>query len=155
MSRTILRSLSLSCLLLVIGALFTPVRAQDLPHNPILTKEELLRDVRKLIRLPDKIPTPIARLAGTEKHKGYVLNSWVFETEPGIRVPGIEVVPEGFEQNVILVPGSGLAKELSIATALEKKARILAVDLRDDVSDREFRDLLVRVPEQHVVDIAA
>jgi dienelactone hydrolase len=102
-------------------------RQRPAPRGPA----ELRKDVARLIGL--RLPVPAAKMkeVGVVRREGYTIRKFVFETEPGVLVPGLLFDRGNGATLTLYVPGEGKAADLP---ALEKRAqageRILAVDLR-------------------------
>jgi dienelactone hydrolase len=101
------------------------------------SKDDLLKEVRRLIGLRPLPKLPGPREVGEVKREGYVVRKLVFETEPGIKVPALLFEPGEAATSqalIIYVHGAGKAAEAGPGGAIEKlvKAgqRVLAVDLR-------------------------
>lgn len=72
----------------------------------------------------------------TEQRPGYQIAACIYHTEPGIKVPALEFIPnrEATGPLVIYVHGDGMAAEAGKGGAIEKRVldgqRVLAIDLR-------------------------
>ncbi|MCI0456939.1 MAG: acetylxylan esterase [Gemmataceae bacterium] len=100
-------------------------------------REELLRETRRLLALQSEIPAARLRQAGQIKRDGYEIRKVVFDTEPGIQVPGLWFVPggpAGKRPLTLYVHGQGKAVEAGPGGAIEKLVKagqeVLALDLR-------------------------
>jgi dienelactone hydrolase len=119
-------------------------------RRPLATghdKDELLREVRRLIALPEKI-APAKLLPHRSDDNGFTskiarpgctITRLVFETEPGIKVPALSFeLPAGKGSDsralIIYVHDEGKAAEAAQGQAIERLVKqghpVLAVDLR-------------------------
>jgi dienelactone hydrolase len=100
-------------------------------------REEILKDVRRLLGMKGEPGRAGAQDAGTVKREGYVLRKLAFETEPGIRVPALDCSPGNPPPKgpvVVYLHGRGKAADAAAGGPIEKlvKAgrRVIALDLR-------------------------
>jgi cephalosporin-C deacetylase-like acetyl esterase len=100
------------------------------------SRDEMLKEVRGLIGVPTKVKACLVAGEGDVARDGYTIRKLVFETEPGIRVPALDFVPQagGDGTVTVYVHGQGKAADAAPGGPIEKlvKAgkRVLAVDLR-------------------------
>jgi dienelactone hydrolase/pimeloyl-ACP methyl ester carboxylesterase len=96
-------------------------------------KDELLKEVARLAGV--RLPVAAAKMteAGEVKRDGYCIRKLVFETEPGVKVPGL-LFEAGRSPLVIYADGTGKAAAAAPGGPIEKLlkdgARVLALDLR-------------------------
>jgi hypothetical protein len=96
-------------------------------------RDELLKDVARLSGV--KLPVAAAKVteAGEVKRDGYGIRKLVFETEPGVRVPGL-LFDGGRGPLVIYADGAGKAAAVAPGGAADRMARagarVLSLDLR-------------------------
>src|SRR5262249_46238880 len=86
-------------------------------------REELLREVRRLIALPEKIAAAGGEHRGDLRRDGYVIRKLVFRTEPGITVPALDFVPNGAGAAtplVLYLHGEGKATDAAPGGPIEK-----------------------------------
>jgi cephalosporin-C deacetylase-like acetyl esterase len=93
--------------------------------------------IRQLIGLPEKIAAARVVPQGMVQRKGYTIYTRVFETEPGIFVPGLQFVPAKPADKkplLLYVPDNGMATDAKVGGRLEQLTlagnTVLAVDLR-------------------------
>lgn len=102
------------------------------------SKDGLLKQVRTLISLPDRLAVAKRTDVGRLQRQGIVIEKCIFETEPGIRVPALDFRPE---QNparpaplIIYVHGDGKHGDAGPGGPIERLAkngqRVVAIDLR-------------------------
>jgi pimeloyl-ACP methyl ester carboxylesterase len=97
-----------------------------------LTRSGLLQTV---LRRPSSGPGK-ARQRSVLQRSGYQIATRIYETEPGVRVPGLEYIPAqpNSSPRVVYLHGRGMAAEAGAGGALEKLVlsghRVLALDLR-------------------------
>jgi hypothetical protein len=96
-------------------------------------RDALLKDVARLGGIRQPVAAAKVTEAGSEDRDGYRIRKLVFETEPGVKVPGLLFDPgRGF----LLIYADGAGKSAAVAPGgpIEKMAkggaRVLAVDLR-------------------------
>jgi pimeloyl-ACP methyl ester carboxylesterase len=98
--------------------------------------EELRRDVLRRIAVDASVPAAILRPEKSFRRDGLEIRRVVFETEPGLPLPGLVFVPETKKAALPLlyVHGAGKAKEALAGGAIERWVRagyeVTAVDLR-------------------------
>jgi dienelactone hydrolase len=99
--------------------------------------EDLLKDVRRLIAVPDKVAAAQVREIGTVKRDGYVIHKRLFQPERGIPVPALDFVPvdgTSVKAVVLYLHGAGKAADAARGGVIEKLVqsgkRVLALDLR-------------------------
>src|SRR5262249_43096851 len=109
-------------------------RAAALAARP---REEALKEVRRLIGLPGPVAAARVREAGKLRHSGDNIGKRGYETEPGGRVPALEVVPDKVEENApltVYLHGGGKAADAAPGGPMEKLVRaghrVLSLDLR-------------------------
>jgi cephalosporin-C deacetylase-like acetyl esterase len=96
-------------------------------------RDVLLKDVARLTGV--RLPVAAAKMteAGAVKRDGYVIRKLVFETEPGVKVPGL-LFELGRGPLVIYADGAGKSAAAAPGGPIEKMAkdgaRVLALDLR-------------------------
>ncbi|HXG10268.1 MAG TPA: alpha/beta fold hydrolase [Gemmataceae bacterium] len=105
-----------------------------------LPRQRLPEAVRRLIALATPIPPAKALpLAGPALDRtNYTITRQLFETEPGIRVPGLLFQPKGQEKKqlplVLYLHGDGKAADAGVGGPIERLVRagqrVLALDLR-------------------------
>jgi dienelactone hydrolase len=83
-----------------------------------LAKEALLREVRRLIALPESVPPAKKGDAGSSRA--------VFETEPGIKVPALLPVASKSKEGPLILQVDGEGK----ARASGREGTVLAIDVR-------------------------
>jgi len=96
------------------------------------TRDDFLREVRKAIRLPDRIEPAKRTETGTVMRESGTITKLLFDTEPGIRLPGLFFTPKESDPSrpwVVLVAGEGKAKR-SFEKLAESGRSVLAIDLR-------------------------
>jgi dienelactone hydrolase/pimeloyl-ACP methyl ester carboxylesterase len=97
---------------------------------------DLLEQVRRLTALPERVPAAKLKESGVVERKGYRIRKLVFETEPGVLVPGLMFEKEKGDKSplVLYVHGDGKAADAAPGGPIEKLMRdgnrVLAVDLR-------------------------
>jgi cephalosporin-C deacetylase-like acetyl esterase len=101
------------------------------------SKEELLKEVRRLIGLAPTIAPAKLESVGEIGRDGYVIRKLLFTTEPGVSVPALFFVPKDAGERtpiVLYAHGDGKAVDAAAGGPIEKltKAgnRVLALDLR-------------------------
>ncbi len=116
---------------------FTADRAAELAVERAKSKGDRLADVRRLIGLPDGVKPAKRRDAGAVRRGGAEIRKLVFETEPGIQVPGLLFSPRDADRSrplVLYVNGQGMAAGAAPEGPIEKLvragSRVLAVDPR-------------------------
>jgi dienelactone hydrolase len=96
-------------------------------------KDELLKEVARLAGV--RLPVAAAKMTevGEVKREGYRIRKLVFETEPGVKVPGL-LFEAGGGPLVMYADGAGKAAAAAPGGPIEKLlkdgARVLALDLR-------------------------
>jgi cephalosporin-C deacetylase-like acetyl esterase len=119
----------------------TAERASELAKKraglkPDEEREKFLKEVRRLIAVPDSIPAALVKEAGVVKRDGYEIQKLVFETEKGIVVPALL-----FRKNVndtgapiLYLHGEGKSADAGVGGPIEKLVksgrRVLALDPR-------------------------
>jgi cephalosporin-C deacetylase-like acetyl esterase len=100
------------------------------------SRDELLKEVRRLIALRP-LPKLIKALdAGELRRDGYTIRKLVYETEPGIKVPALQFVPnKGRQAGIVLyLPDKGMAAAAAVGGPMEKLVNdgreVLALDAR-------------------------
>jgi hypothetical protein len=68
-----------------------------------------------------------AEKVGQEKKDSWTAEFWLFESEPGIRLPAVRMGRQGAGGPITLVPGRD---KLAVARVLEAGGQVLALDLR-------------------------
>jgi cephalosporin-C deacetylase-like acetyl esterase len=100
------------------------------------SRDALLAQVKRLLGLPERVGTAKVELFAAIKLPRYGLQKMVFETEPGVLVPGLRFSPAGRAKRplVLYLDGEGMASAARPGGPVEQlvKAgkRILALDLR-------------------------
>jgi len=101
------------------------------------SKEDLLKEVRRLIGLAPTIAPAKSEPQGEINRDGYAIRKLLFTTEPGISVPALFFVPKDASAQtpiVLYVHGDGKSADAAAGGPIEKlvKAgnRVLALDLR-------------------------
>jgi dienelactone hydrolase/pimeloyl-ACP methyl ester carboxylesterase len=102
------------------------------------TREEMAKEVHKLLGLGDAKPLARRKPVGQIKRDGVNVEQVIYETEPGIAVPALEFRPKKggalFLPLVLYVHGEGKAVNAGPGGPLEKMARegkhVVALDLR-------------------------
>lgn len=101
------------------------------------SREDLLKDVRRLIAVEGQVGNAAKpQVVGTIEREGYAIKKMVFETEPGVRVPGLMFEPRQVtDQNLVLyLQGDGKAADAGVGGPIEKLVkggqRLLALDVR-------------------------
>jgi dienelactone hydrolase/pimeloyl-ACP methyl ester carboxylesterase len=102
------------------------------------SREELLKEVRRLIALPEV--KPAVKLPGpdrTVKRAGYEIQKLALQTEPGIVIPALYFLPSKGKpdlDHVVYLADGGVAEAAGptgpIATYVEAGHKVLALDLR-------------------------
>jgi hypothetical protein len=118
----------------------TARRAEGLAReraNASRSQDDLLREVRRLIAVPEQVPAASLREVGQIQRPGYQVRKVVFQTEPGIQVPALWFVPGApplKKALTLYVHGDGKAGEASPGGALERLVKageeVIALDLR-------------------------
>lgn len=105
-------------------------------QHPFKT-ENLLKEVRRLTAVPEKIKPAQRKNVGEIKREGYVIHKLIFETEPGIAVPALLFEPEKPEAKqplLVYLHGRGKAEDAAVGGPIEKHVkaghRVLALDPR-------------------------
>jgi dienelactone hydrolase len=102
-------------------------------------RDELLKEVRRLIALAQRPATPVksSMVGATVRREGYEIEKRVYETEPGIKVPALRFVPpkEKRQPGVVLyLNDRGMAEAAAVGGPLDKLAKdgreVLALDVR-------------------------
>ncbi|HYT88452.1 MAG TPA: acetylxylan esterase [Gemmataceae bacterium] len=101
------------------------------------SQAELLREVRRLLAVPERIPGASVREVGQVQRPGYQIRKVVFETEPGVQVPALWFTPGAppvKKALTLYVHGDGKAAEAGPGGALERLVKageeVIALDLR-------------------------
>jgi cephalosporin-C deacetylase-like acetyl esterase len=92
-----------------------------------------LAEVRRLIAYEPRTGKPPAWSYGSVEKKGFRIEKWVYESEPGILIPGVLFVPagEGRKPAVIFADGRGKSNTAAEAERLaEAGAIVFSLDLR-------------------------
>jgi cephalosporin-C deacetylase-like acetyl esterase len=100
-----------------------------------MSTADLLKEMRRLVALPDKVPLAEASKRGAVKRDGYTITKIVFEPEPGVLVPALQFDPAGGARGgVLYLHEAGMAADARPDGPIEKlvKAgnRVLALDPR-------------------------
>jgi hypothetical protein len=118
------------------------VRAKELAesrakHLAGIKTADLVKEIRRLLAVPDKLPALRGRNMGTVQRDGYVIYRRILESENGIAVPALDFVladPPAAKAVVVYVHGDGKAAAAQAGGPIEKlvKAgnRVLALDVR-------------------------
>jgi cephalosporin-C deacetylase-like acetyl esterase len=100
-------------------------------------REDLLRQARQLIALPPTIHQARVTEAGQVRCDGHQIRKLAFETEPGITVPALHLIPEKATDPrplVLYVHGGGKAADAGLGGPIERLVKagqqVLALDLR-------------------------
>jgi murein DD-endopeptidase MepM/ murein hydrolase activator NlpD len=83
--------------------------------------------LRERLSLPEPPPPLRAERSGREERGSWAAEFWLFEPEPGVRLPGVLIARPGSDAPVVLVPGRDPA---GVARALAGGRRAFALDLR-------------------------
>jgi dienelactone hydrolase/pimeloyl-ACP methyl ester carboxylesterase len=101
------------------------------------SKEELLKEVRRLIGLPATVPAAKRRETGVVWRDGYGIFKSLYETEPGVQVPALRFVskkPLLGQSTILYLNGAGKAVDAAPGGALETLVKtgrtVIAIDLR-------------------------
>lgn len=105
-----------------LGSLPRPLRGQRAE-----VQSALRAFLRERLGFPDPLPPVKAERAGDEADDAGTAESWVFEPEPGIRLPGMLLEPADASRHVVLVPGRD---EAAVARALTEGHHVFAFDPR-------------------------
>ena len=116
---------------------FTRNRAEELDRQRAahpLKGAELQAAVRQLIHIPADVPAARLTPQGTIRREGYVIHKELYETEEGIQLPTLRLVPEVSKPEAVIVYLHYLGKRTEIDGELERLVKagrtILAVDVR-------------------------
>src|SRR5262249_24291076 len=97
-------------------------------------KEELAREVRRLLGLRGPVRPAKIEVRGESKRDGYTIRKLVFETEPGILLPALDCVPDRHDERsrpLIKVGQASPSEELSRDAQNPKQGvRVLYLQLR-------------------------
>jgi cephalosporin-C deacetylase-like acetyl esterase len=101
-------------------------------------KEDILKEVRRLIALPETITPASRKPAGAVPGRTVAVGKLLFETEPGVLVPALDFQPNRRRSDrlplIVHVDGAGKAAQAGPDGVLEKLARegnrVLSLDLR-------------------------
>lgn len=112
-------------------------RERELARNrATLTGDGLRKEVRRLLAVPATVASAKVKEVGTLDRDGYRVRKLVFETEPGVTVPGLLFEPDGKATGPLElhVSDRGKAAEAGSGGLYEKLARdgkrVLAIDVR-------------------------
>jgi hypothetical protein len=101
------------------------------------TPAELLGDVRRLLGLPTKVAAAKVQRSEAAKWLTWRVHKTVFETEPGILVPGLHITPRDpapAQPLVVYLADDGMARATQPGGPLEELLKagkvVLALDLR-------------------------
>ncbi len=87
----------------------------------------LRRFLRERLGLPESWPPVKTEKVGGEQKDGWSVEFWLFEPEPGLRLPGVLLSRKDAGETIVLVPGRDRA---AVAHALAAGHRVFAFDPR-------------------------
>ncbi len=111
-----------------------------------LARESLLKEVRRLIGVEDRVPAAAATpVAGEFQREGCRVGKGITETQPGIRLPFLLVYPEVRRAlpKVLYVSGEGKAAARTMLSAWSREGQVaVALDLRGigETAGSEFKE---------------
>ncbi|MCI0456967.1 MAG: S9 family peptidase [Gemmataceae bacterium] len=109
-------------------------RAEALAKRP---REETLKEVRRLIGLGEPVPAARAKVVGGVERDGYRLMKVLYETDPGIQLPGLSFSAAKLKDRqplILYLHSGGKAVDAAPGGPIEKLVKagrwVLALDLR-------------------------
>lgn len=99
-------------------------------------RDDLLKEVRRLVAVETRLPAAKSRETGTVERDGYRIRKLIYETEPGISVPGLLFEPRAAVMGPVSIylHGEGKAVDAAAGGPIEELVRqgqrVLAIDLR-------------------------